>query len=103
LPAREADGQRVITPESTGRYEITVNGKTEARLVTLPAEEVLTVPKSELPSTWRSSKTAAAPQVDASPELGWLLLGFIALEIGVRLYRLVRERRAQGAIQPAPP
>jgi hypothetical protein len=103
LPSREADGQRVITPESTGRYEITVNGKTETRFVTLPAEEVLTVPKSELPSTWRSSKTAAAPQVDASPELGWLLLGFIALEIGVRLYRLVRERRAQGAIQPAPP
>jgi hypothetical protein len=103
LPAREADGQRVITPEITGRYEISLNGKTETRFITLPPEEVLSVPKPELPSAWRSSKAAATPQVDVSPELGWLLLGFIALEIGVRLYRLTRERRAQGAIQPAPP
>ncbi|HYQ14592.1 MAG TPA: VWA domain-containing protein, partial [Polyangiaceae bacterium] len=103
LVAREADGQRVITPETTGRYEISLNGKTETRFITLPAEEIQNVAKGELPSAWRSSKAAAAPQVDASPELGWLLLGFVALEIVVRVLRLVRERRAHGAIQPAPP
>jgi hypothetical protein len=103
LVAREADGQRVITPETTGRYQINLNGKRETRFVTLPAEEVLSVAKAELPSAWRNSKAAAAPQVDASPELGWLLLGLIGVEIGVRILRLVRERRGQGAIQPSPP
>jgi Mg-chelatase subunit ChlD len=103
LVAREADGQRVLTPETTGRYEISLNGKTETRFITLPAEEVLSVPKAELPSAWRSSEATATPQVDASPELAWVLLGFIALEIAVRLFRLTRERRGQGAIQPTPP
>ena len=41
--------------------------------------------------------------LDASPELGWLLLALLACEIGVRIFRLVRERRTQGAIQPSSP
>jgi hypothetical protein len=103
LAIREADGQRVATPETTGRYEISLNGKHETRFITLSADEVLNTPKQELPSAWRKTKAAAAPQVDASPEFGWLLLGLLALEIGVRLWRLIRERRAQGAIQPSSP
>jgi hypothetical protein len=103
LVVREADGQRVATPETTGRYEISLNGKREARFIILPADEVLSVPKQEVPSAWRASKAAAAPQVDASPELSWLLLGLLALEMGVRFWRLLRERRAQGAIQPSSP
>ncbi len=103
LALREADGQRVTLPETTGRYEISLNGKTETRSITLSADEVLSVPKQDLPSGWRKSKTSAAPQVDASPELAWLLLGLLGLEIAVRSARLVRERRAQGAIEPAPP
>jgi von Willebrand factor type A domain/Aerotolerance regulator N-terminal len=103
LAVREADGQRVATPETTGRYEISLNGKHEARFITLAADEVLNTPKQELPSAWRKTQASAVPQVDASPELGWLLLGLLALEIGVRLWRLLRERRAQSAIQPTPP
>jgi len=103
LVLREADGQRVVTPETSGRYTINLNGKSEARFITLPADEVLSVPKQDLPNTWRATKGGAAPQVDASPELSWLLLGLLALEVGARFWRLVRERRAQGAIQPAPP
>ena len=102
LPLREADGQRVTVPETTGRYAISLNGKSETRFITLPAEEILNTPKQDLPNTWRKSSAAAAPQVDASPELGWLLLGLLALEIGVRIARLWRERRAQGAIEPSP-
>jgi hypothetical protein len=103
LLAREADGQRVITPEIKGRYQISSNGKTETRFITLPADEVLSVAKSELPSAWHGNQASAVPQVDASPELGWLLLGLLTLEIGVRALRLVRERRGQGAIQPSQP
>ncbi len=103
LQLREADGQRVATPETTGRYEINLSGKSEARFITLPADEVLNVPQQELPRTWRATKALATPQVDASPELGWLLLGLLALELGARFWRLVRERRAQGAIQPSSP
>lgn len=102
LALREADGQRVATPESSGRYEINVNGKTETRFITLAAEEVLSEPRQTLPATWRKSQAGGAPQVDASPELGWLLLGLLACEIGVRVARLWRERRAQSAIQPSP-
>jgi len=103
LVLREAEGQRVALPETIGRYTITLNGKSEARFITLPADEVLSMPKQELPNAWRATKTSAAPQVDASPELGWLLLGLLALELGARFWRLVRERRAQGAIQPTSP
>jgi hypothetical protein len=102
LAVREADGQRVVTPDSTGRYEINSNGKPETRFITLPAEEVLSLPKPNLPPAWRNPQAASAPHVDASPEVGWLLLGLLALEVGVRALRLWRERRAQGAIQPSP-
>ena len=103
LLAREADGQRVVTPETTGRYAINLNGKSETRFITLPADEVLAVPSQDLPNAWRATKTAVAPQVDASPELSWFLLGLLAVELGARSWRLVRERRAQGAIQPSSP
>jgi hypothetical protein len=101
LPTREADGQRVAAPDATGRYEIALNGTREARFITLPAAEVLALPQKELPAAWSKSKASSRIQVDASPELGWLLLGLLALEIGVRLTRLLRERRGQSAIQPA--
>jgi Mg-chelatase subunit ChlD len=103
LALREADGQRVVTPETTGRYEINLSGKTEARFIVLPAEEVLSVPNQELPSTWRGSKSDGGSQVDASPELGWFFLALLGLELGARFWRLLRERRAQGAIQPSSP
>lgn len=103
LVLREADGQRATTPETVGRYQINLNGKAEARFITLPADEVLSVPKQDLPSAWRATKAGATPQVDASPELGWFLLGLLALELGARFWRLLRERRAQGAIQPTSP
>jgi Mg-chelatase subunit ChlD len=103
LALREAEGQRVATPETTGRYEINLNGKREARFITLPADEVLSEPKRELPNTWRKASATGTPHVDASPELGWLLLGLLGLEVGARAWRLVRERRAQGAIQPSSP
>ncbi len=103
LALRDADGQRVTTPETAGRYQISLNGKTETRVITLSADEILTAPTQDLPSTWRESRAASAPEVDASPELGWFLLGLIGLEVALRIQRLVRERRAQGAIQPTSP
>lgn len=103
LPLREAEGQRVVTPETTGRYAINLNGKRETRYITLPKEEVLTAPRRELPRAWQRSQAGPAPQVDASPELGWALLGLLSLELAVRVFRLARERRAHGAIQPTPP
>ena len=102
LALREADGQRVATADTTGRYEIALNGTKETRFITLPAEEVLATPKQELPAAWRDSKAAGAARVDASPELGWLLLALLAVEMAVRLARLLRERRGQSAIQPSP-
>lgn len=101
LAIREADGQRLATPETTGRYEITVNGSREARFITLPADEVLNAPKQRLPASLSGKQQAGTPLVDASPELAWLLLALLAGELGVRIFRLVRERRAQGAIQPS--
>lgn len=101
LALREADGQRVATPDVTGRYEITLNGTRETRFITLPAEEVLATPTRELPAAWRDNKASGVARVDASPELGWLLLALLAVEMAVRLARLLRERRGQSAIQPS--
>jgi hypothetical protein len=92
----------VATADVTGRYEISLNGRRETRFITLPAQEVLAQPKQELPAAWQRSAAASAPRVDASPELGWLLLAFLAFEIAVRVIRLLRERRAQSAIEPSP-
>lgn len=101
LALREAGEQRVATPDTTGRYEITLNGVSETRFITLPADEVLATSKQELPAAWRESKGAGTARVDASPELGWLLLALLAVEMGIRLARLLRERRGQSAIQPS--
>jgi hypothetical protein len=101
VPAREADGQRAVTPDTTGRYEISLNGTREARFITLPAAEVLAVPNQSPPAAWRAGKASSAVRVDASPELGWLLMSLLGCEMAVRLARLVRERRGQGAIQPS--
>lgn len=101
LATREAGGQRLATPELTGRYEITVGSNRETRFVTLPADEILSQPKDQLPAELRGAQRGGPPQVDASPELGWLLLLLLACEIGVRALRLVRERRAHGAIEPS--
>ncbi|HYJ08483.1 MAG TPA: VWA domain-containing protein [Polyangiaceae bacterium] len=101
LALREADGQRVATPDTTGRYEINLNGVRETRYITLSAEEVLATAKQELPAAWLDSKAGGTARVDASPELGWLLLALLAVEMLVRLGRLLRERRSQSAIQPS--
>ncbi len=101
LVLREADGQRVATPENVGRYEINLNGARETRFITLPADEVLVAPKQELPAAWRQGKAGGTPRVDASPELGFGLLALLAAETAVRLARLLRERRGQSAIQPS--
>jgi hypothetical protein len=85
----------------TGRYEIALNGTRETRFITLPAEEVLATPTRELPAAWRDNKAAGVARVDASPELGWILLALLAVEMAVRLARLLRERRSQSAIQPS--
>jgi len=103
LTQREADGQRLVAPDVTGRYAVSLGGRNETRFITLPAEEVLATPKGELPATWRSPRAAGAPLVDASPELGWALLALLALEIATRVLRLWRERRSHGAIDPALP
>ncbi len=103
LTLREADGQRFATPEVTGRYELNVAGKRETRFITLAAAEVLAKPARELPAAWRGTPPGGEPQVDASPELGWLLLALLGAEIAVRLGRLARERRAHGAIHPTTP
>jgi hypothetical protein len=101
LALREADGQRVATPDVTGRYEIALNGTRETRFITLPAEEVLATPTRDLPAAFRDSKAGGSARVDASPELGWVLLALLAIEMAVRLARLLRERRGQSAIQPS--
>ncbi|HKY37894.1 MAG TPA: VWA domain-containing protein [Polyangiaceae bacterium] len=101
LLAREADGQRVVAPDTTGRYEISLNGTRESRFITLPAAEVLSMPKQDPPAAWRSGQASSAIRVDASPELGWLLMSLLGCEMVVRLARLLRERRGQSAIQPS--
>jgi hypothetical protein len=63
---------------------------------------VLSAPKQQLPATLSGKQPSGIPLVDASPELAWLLLALLAGEVGVRIFRLLRERRAQGAaIQPS--
>lgn len=90
-----ASSQRAATPTLAGRYTVRVDDRIEQRVVTVDASEITTLPQKPPANSSQARSNARAGSVDASPELGFVALALLALELGVRVFRrLTRERRA---------
>jgi von Willebrand factor type A domain/Aerotolerance regulator N-terminal len=90
--------QKSATPALAGRYTVHIDDKQEERVVTLDPSEITTLPQKPPNSSAQARAAANAGNVDASPELGFIALGLLALELGLRVFRrLSRERSVTSA------
>ena len=96
--AAAGGAQKALTPLLAGRYSVRIDDKAEERVVTLDPEEITTLPGA-LPSGAAQARASAnAGSVDASPELGFVALALLALELGLRAFRrATRERGVTSA------
>ncbi|MEP7048882.1 MAG: BatA and WFA domain-containing protein [Pseudomonadota bacterium] len=89
--------QKVATPALTGRYAVRVDDKHEERVVTLEPSEILALPQKPPASVSRARAAGNTGSVDASPEIGFIALALLALELGLRVVRRVLRERATSA------
>ncbi|MEI9937749.1 MAG: VWA domain-containing protein [Pseudomonadota bacterium] len=87
--------QKAATPTLAGRYALRIDDQPEERVVTVDPQEITALPQKPPDSTAQTRASATAGSVDASPELGFVALALLALELGLRVFRRVtRERGA---------
>jgi len=90
--------QKAFTPALAGRYAVTVDDHHEERVATLDPVEITTLPEKPKNSGARARSNGVAGSVDASPELGFVALALLALELGLRAFRrMTRERDVTSA------
>lgn len=93
--------QKAFTPTLAGRYTITVDDRHEQRVATLDPAELTTLPEKPKNGAALARANGSASSVDASPEIGFVALALLALELGLRAFRrMTREREVTSA--PAP-
>jgi hypothetical protein len=90
--------QKSATPTLAGRYTLRIDDKPEERVVTVDPAEITALPQKAPESAVQARASANAGSVDASPELGFVALALLGLELGLRVFRRVtRERGVAGA------
>ena len=93
--------QKVFTPSLAGRYTLRIDDRREDRVATLEPSEITTLPVKPPGGAALSRANGETGSVDASPELGFVALLLLGLELGLRVFRHVtRERGTTSA--PAP-
>jgi VWA domain-containing protein/aerotolerance regulator-like protein len=85
--------QKSATPTLAGRYTVRFDDKPEERVVTVDASEITTLPQKAPETAAQARASGTAGSVDASPELGFVALALLALELGLRVYRRVMRER----------
>lgn len=84
--------QTLFTPELVGRYRVhSPEGDTE-RIVAFDANELRAIPHPPDGSVALPNRSGGAQKIDVSPEVARLAVGLIALEVALRLTRLLRRR-----------
>jgi len=97
-PRASGSAHKAATPTFTGRYTLRIDDKPEERVVTVDPSEITTLPQKPPESATRARASANAGSVDASPELGFVALALLSLELGLRVFRrLTRERGVTSA------
>ncbi len=84
----------VALPTLAGRYEVTVDGKTQVRMVRVPASEITEPPGAARQTRATTSAAGEEGAVDATPNVALLLLGLLTAEIGLRAWRRKTDRPA---------
>lgn len=102
--ARSAGAPKYLlfTPELAGRYRVRTSEGVEERAVALDPEEIGLAPRRDIGTAQSGSRSASAPEVDASPEFVWALVMLLGLEALFRAARLFRSSR-RPALQPGRP
>ncbi len=87
------NAQKAATPTLAGRYTLRIDDRPEERVVTVDPIEITTLPQKPPDSATQARANANAGSVDASPELGFVALALLALELGLRVFRRVTRER----------
>ena len=96
--AATGSAQKAFTPALAGRYSVRMDDKSEERVVTIDPTEITALPQKPPTSTAQARQSANAGSVDASPELGFVALALLTLELGLRAFRrLTRQRSVTSA------
>lgn len=106
LPVREAarssgTAQKSATPTLAGRYTVRIDDRPEERVVTVDASELTALPQKPPENAAQARAKANPGSVDASPELGFVALALLALELGVRVFRRLRRERGGASVAAA--
>ncbi|HEY2734845.1 MAG TPA: hypothetical protein VGI70_12710, partial [Polyangiales bacterium] len=89
--------QKAFTPVLTGRYSLTIDDRHEERVATLEPAEITTLPAKPANNAALTRGSGNAGKIDASPELGYALLGLLALELLLRAFRRATSERVTSA------
>ena len=89
---------KAATPGLAGRYAVRIDDQHEERVVTLDPLEITALAQKPPSNAAQARAGGNAGSVDASPELGFVALALLALELGLRvLRRTLRERGVTSA------
>jgi von Willebrand factor type A domain/Aerotolerance regulator N-terminal len=90
-----ADGspQKAFTPVVAGPYSVRIDDRREDRVATIEPSEITTLPRKPPDNVTLARGNANAGSVDASPELGYVALALLALELLLRAYRRATRER----------
>jgi Mg-chelatase subunit ChlD len=101
LELGEAANQgRVANPSVRGLYRVAESGREEVRTVILEADEITSEPRPPAPEKEAETAPGADRGVDVSNEFGWVLVALLALELTLRIVRMIRSGGFRAAATP---
>jgi len=89
--------QKSAVPELAGRYSLRIDDAHEERVAILDAAEITTPPQKPQDPAAFARGAGKTGSVDASPELGFLALALLGLELGLRVLRRTLTARTSHA------
>lgn len=98
--AEGSEQHRIFTPELAGRYRVRSADGTEERTVSFDPEEIGATPRPGALEAVGAGRGKRRPEVDATPEAVLLLIALLALELGIRVFRLIATGRRARASTP---
>ena len=101
LELHEASNQgRVATPSLRGLYRVAESGREELRTAILEPDEITTEPHPPPPGEAPVTASAGDRGVDVSNEFGWGLVALLALELVLRVARMLRSGGFRAPLTP---
>ena len=95
-----ADQGRVVSPPVRGFYRVMEGGREELRTAILDPDEITAEPRPPVAEKMAATVRGDQRGVDVSNEFGWALVGLLAIELALRVARMVRSGGFRAA--PAP-